>query len=354
VRRVLLGITVLVVLSGGIIFYVNGNIANTAPGAQQKPQQQPSGQTAQKALAAQGAGRVVTAVQATQGVVKLIFTYNGTVQPRMQVNLAPRSTGRLEQMLVDVGSEVKQGDPIAVLERTSLQLAIQTAEANLKSAEARLATVTAGGRAEDITSAQASLASAHARLNQLQNPSPADLQNSQTSLDKARSDLAAAQARLETAKQPYLQTDWAKAQSDVESYQSALRSAEAKLAQVKAGPTQAEIQAQQAAVAAAKTSLISAQDKYEQAKEDLSAAAGSTGNSASYYAQQAQDKQAAYDAALQKLNQMLAGPTASDLQSSQKDYDAAQANYNNAQVKLEQMKQGPTALDLQQYNFSFR
>jgi len=353
VRRVLLGITALVVLSGGIIFYISSNTANAAPGAQQKPQQQPTGQAAQKAPGAQGAGRVVSAVQATQGVIRLVFTYNGTIQPCMQVNLAPRSTGRLEQVLVDVGSEVKQGDPIAVLEKTSLQLAIQTAEANLKSAEARLATVTAGGRVEDVTSAHAALASAQARLNQLQSPSPADLQNAQTSLDKARSDLVAAQARLETAKQPYLQTDWAKAQSDVESYQSALKYAEAKLAQVKAGSTQADIQAQQAAVASAKSTLTSAEDKYETAKgvdsngNSTLAASGFTSVSAAL--QNYNTAKANYDAALQKLNQMLAGPTASDLQSAQKDYDAALANYNNAMVKLDQMKQGPTIQDLQAY-----
>lgn len=345
-RRVLLGIGSLAILAGVIILYINST-ASAAPGAQQKP----SGSSTQKAggQALQTGGRVVNTVQASDGKVRLTFTYSGSVQPKMQLNLAPRSSGRLDQILVDVGSEVKQGDPIAILERTSLELSVQQAEANLRSAEARLATVTAGGRAEDVTSAQAALASAQARLNQLMNPSPVDLQNAQTALEKARSDLAAAQARLETAKQPYTQPDWIKAEGDVNAASAVLKNAEVKLNQVKGGYTLADIQSQQASVASAKTSLIAAQDKYEQAKNDLSAAAGSTGNSVSYYAQQAQDKQAAYDAALQKLNQMLAGYTATEIQSAQKDYDSALASYNSAVAKLEQMKQGPTAQDLQQH-----
>lgn len=345
-RRVLLGVAALVVLASGIILYIN-NTASAAPGAQQRTQ--PSGPAPQqkagglKGPAGQGVGRVVSAAPVTAGLVKLVFTYNGTVQPRMQVNLAPRSVGRLEQLLVDVGSEVKQSDPIAILERTSLQLAVQQAEANLKSAEARLVTVTAGGRAEDVASAQASLASAQARLQQVRNgPTAADLQLAQSNVEKARADLATAQAKLELS----TQVDLVKAQADVDSYRSALKSAEAKLAQVKAGPTQAEIQAQQATVANAKAALITAQDTYETAKDNLSAVS-SKATSVSHAAQQVQDKQAAYDAAVQKLNQMLAGPTASDLQSAQKDYDAALANYTSAVAKLEQMRKGPGVQDLQ-------
>ncbi len=341
--RVHLGILVVAaLLSTGIIGYVT-TTARAAPGAQ--PKTQPSGPAPQKAGGdtRQTGGRVVSASPVVEGLVKLVFTYTGTIQPRMQVNLAPRSVGRLEKVLVDVGSEVKQGDPIAVLEKTSLQLAVQQAEANLKSAEARLATVTAGGRAEDVASAYASLSSAQARLAQVKNgPTAADLQQARSNVEKARADLATAQAKLELSSQ----VDLVKAQADVESYRSALRSAEAKLSQVKAGPTQAEVQAQQAAVANAKSALITAQDVYETAKDNFSAVSSKV-TSVSHAAQQVQDKQAAYDAALQKLNQMLAGPTAADLQSAQKDYDAALGNYTSAAAKLEQMQKGPGVQDLQ-------
>ena len=296
----------------------------------------------------QATGRVVSVAPVVEGRVRLVFTYSATVQPRWQVNVSPKSSGRIERLLVDVGSEVKEGDPIATLESGALRLAVQQAEANLKSAQARLATVTAGGRREDVASAEAALAAARARLNQVRNaPVPAELQAARSAVDSARANLASAEARVETVRSGPTQAEWGAALAAVDSATANLRSAETKLAQLKSGPTAAELQAAQAAVEEARAKLITAQDIYETAQDNL-AQVSSRVTSVSHAQQAYQSARAAYDAAVQKLSQLQAGPTPADLQAAQSAYDSARASLDAATARVDQMKRGPTAQEIQQ------
>jgi RND family efflux transporter MFP subunit len=270
-----------------------------------------------------------------QGQFKLTFAYSGTLQANQQVNLAPKISGRLQKLLVDVGSTVKAGDTIAVLEQDSLQLAVQQAQVKLD-------TIVAGGRPEDIASAQAALDAAQAKLNALKNPSPADLQSAQSTLNSAKADLASSTAALQKLKNPN-PADIAAAQAAVDSAQAQLKSAQANLAQVKA-PTADAIAAAQAAVDAAKQALTTAEDNWQMAQNgNLANVKGATSSSA---VQQAYDAaKASYDAAVQKLN-ALQNPSPANIQTYQTALDQAQANYNAAAAKLAQLK-SPTDQDIQ-------
>src|SRR5579883_1089465 len=165
-----------------------------APPAQNKPSTQgaPSGQ---RQIAVP-----VNLASVNRGNIASTLTYSGNIQSRASVNVLPRATGRIEQLNVDVGSRVKAGDTIAVLDRSQL-------EAQVRQAEARLALLQAGARPEDVQAAQAALQSAQARLDQMMQGGRAE-------------DVASAQANLEAA--------------------------QAKLNQLLEGPTDAEVESARA------------------------------------------------------------------------------------------------------------
>ena len=70
--------------------------------------------------------------------------------------MLPKSTGRIEKVLVDVGSKVQAGDTLALLEQDSAQIPASR-RVPLAGAEAKLATLQAGARADDVAAAEAAL-----------------------------------------------------------------------------------------------------------------------------------------------------------------------------------------------------
>ncbi len=66
-------------------------------------------------------------------------SFAGTVQPKVQTNFGPRVAGLLVARDVDTGDTVSQGQLLAALDPTSLELAVGSARADLTNAEATLA-----------------------------------------------------------------------------------------------------------------------------------------------------------------------------------------------------------------------
>ncbi len=318
--RVITGIVLAFLVTGSVVG-CSDTSGNAAPQAQTKTgtpgpaPQRPGG-------ASGGAGKTVNASPVAQGQVNLIFTYSGTLQSGSQVNVAPRSSGRLEKLMVDVGSQVKAGDTIATLDKSTLQLAVQQSEANLSMAKAKLNQTRNGATASDIQAAQ-------------------------TALDKAKADLASNQASMDRLKNGPTPDVLASAQASVDSYTASMKSYQAALDQVKAGPTADQVAAAQRDVVSAKANLASAEDNWQLAQNGRLSEVKSATSSSSV--QDAYDAaKAAYDAAVQKLQILQAGPTPAAIQSAQSLLDSATANYNAAVSKLNQLKSGPTAQDLQQ------
>jgi HlyD family secretion protein len=344
-RRVLCGIVVGTFIIGGSI-----GCSGSPSGAPQQQAAGTPGTAPQKAggAAAQGTGRVVQAARAIQGQVKQVFTYTGTVQPHLQVNLSPKATGRLDHIMVDVGSVVKAGDVIATLESSSLQLSVQQAQANLLAAQAKLTAVNAGGRSEDIASAQAAVDSAQAKFDQLQNPNPSDMQAAQTAVETTKATLAsaqttlvAAQTKLSQLKSP-TQNDISVAQATVDQAQANVKSTLASLQQTQGGAPPATISADQQAIQKAYSDVIAAQDKLEMWKNGQSGS-GFTSNSGATEA--VASAQQAYTAALDKLKQDQA-PLPAALQAAQSAYDSAKSALDSAEAKLNQLKNA-TPADIQ-------
>lgn len=93
------------------------------------------------------------------------ITATGTVEARTS-RISPRGSGRVLRIQVEEGQAVKPGDLLVELEHDYLDLQLKQAEANQKQAEAQLALLKKGARAEEIEQAQQQLKQAEISLNQ--------------------------------------------------------------------------------------------------------------------------------------------------------------------------------------------
>lgn len=314
------------------------------------------------------AGAAVKTATASEGKISANLSYTGDVKAVSQVNVLPKATGRIEKLVVDVGSWVKRGDILAELDSAMLKAQVSQAKANLAAARAKLANMEAGSRAEQIAQAKANVDSARARVAALQSGRQEQIATAEAALEEAKAraetvkkgaketDIQAAQAAvdqaraaLEQTKQWPTQTEWGQALGALDQARANMQAAEAKLADVKAGAKPADIAAQQAAVEKARADVWAA--------DDLKAIAGGSQSEATKYAagatstgraeKQAAAAEAAYQAAVEKLKQMQSWPLPADLAAAQSAYDAAKAAYQAAWHRVDQMKRGPTKEDIQ-------
>jgi RND family efflux transporter MFP subunit len=275
----------------------------------------------------------VPATAAERGEIQQTLSLSGDVRAQDQITVLPKASGRVEDVLVDVGSAVHAGDTIARLESDDPDLAVLQARAALSAAEAKLSTVEAGGKADDVTAAQETLAQQQAKLASLQAEGrPEDIAVAQAAL-------AAQQAKLN------LMLSGGRAEA-VAQAQSGLDAAQQKLALVQQGATDDVRQAAVSAVNVDKAQVASAEAAY--------AALGGTSAADLQSLQNAVDTLNAQVAAAQSVinstNAALAsqtGASAADVQAAQTAYDQAQASLNTAQAALNQAN-NPTQASIAQ------
>jgi multidrug efflux pump subunit AcrA (membrane-fusion protein) len=91
-------------------------------------------------------------------------TATGTIKAMVgaEVKVGSRIPGRVEQLAVQVGDQVKAGQVIARLEQDDLRAAVEKARADLAADEAKLTTVRNGARSQEIQAADAALRQAEA------------------------------------------------------------------------------------------------------------------------------------------------------------------------------------------------
>ena len=97
------------------------------------------------------------------GLDSKAIVLSGTVEAR-EIDLSFRVGGHMDQLLVDEGDSVKQGDVVARLDTRDFQLALDQATANAAVAKAALTTLKAGTRTQEIHVAEADLQKARAEL----------------------------------------------------------------------------------------------------------------------------------------------------------------------------------------------
>jgi RND family efflux transporter MFP subunit len=121
--------------------------------------------------------------------------YVANVEARHQVDLAPVGTGLIEELYVDLGDQLQQGQAIAELHHGATDARLRQAQAMLLNARARLASIRADVGPKRIM-AQAQVDAARARLEQLIDPSPSDLQAAVSLRDQAEAELESARIQL--------------------------------------------------------------------------------------------------------------------------------------------------------------
>jgi HlyD family secretion protein len=105
-----------------------------------------------------------------------IVSANGTVQPQQSVNVSPKTSGILKQLLVKEGDVVKAGQILAYMDDTNLQGQLLQSQGNLAAAEANLQKVIGGNRQQATAQANAKLQDSEFALRLAEN----DLQRNQS------------------------------------------------------------------------------------------------------------------------------------------------------------------------------
>jgi HlyD family secretion protein len=233
-----------------------------------------------------------------RGNVAATVSATGSVVATKQAKLVFSNTGRIQDIMVNVGDQVTAGQPLARLASDTTQNKLDTARSQLTTAQLKLQQLTETATPDDLAAAQAAYDAAVAKLTDLQNGAAAsDLQAAQAGVVQAQANLDEANGKLKTLLDGATSADRVAAQSAVVSAQNTLQSAQAKFDQVQAGALPADVVAAQSAVADAKST---------------------------------------YRAAQAKLDQLMAGATDADLTAAQAAFDKAQADVTNAKVKLDQ------------------
>ena len=193
-----------------------------------------------------------TATLNTRTPVTKAISANGQVQANADLGITFGSGGTLNKLYKKLGDQVKVGDPLAQLDDTDLQNSLKSAQASYDQQLATYNKSVAGATQKDLDTAQAQLDSAKAGLTKTIN-------GTYTAQDiaSANASINSAAAKLQQDRQGGTPYDIASAQSSISSAQAGLTSAQAKLAKDQAGPDSATI-------IQAQTAVTTAQATYDQ------------------------------------------------------------------------------------------
>lgn len=99
-----------------------------------------------------------------RGTVVSEVSVTGSLQPLERVSLEPEVSGRVVEIAVQEGDEVKAGDLLIALDRRDTQARIRSQQAALDASRAELARLVAGATSEDLALSERAVDSAAARL----------------------------------------------------------------------------------------------------------------------------------------------------------------------------------------------
>jgi HlyD family secretion protein len=157
----------------------------------------------------------------------------GTVLAIQDADLSFQVQGTVEQVLVEEGAQVRQGDLLAVLDVRAFDQQLQQAEAALANAQAQQAALTEDPRQADLNAANAAVRQAQEALKAVrQGAKPLDLQTAEAAVRLAEVNLASTRDRLSFAK--------TQAEQQVEQSAFQLTQAQARYAQAKYNWTYAQ------------------------------------------------------------------------------------------------------------------
>ena len=182
----------------------------------------------------------------TVGVEKatlpITVTANGAVEPEQLTNVGPKTSERLESVIVVEGDTVAGGDVVAYMDSSDLQGQLIQVQGELAAAEANLAMLIAGNRPQEISQSAATLASAEASLAETQEVlqryeslyeqgavSAEETTGYRTQRDTAQAEVERAQQALDLSQSGSREEEIAQARAQVTQAQGALTTIENQL-----------------------------------------------------------------------------------------------------------------------------
>jgi len=314
---------------------------------------------------------IVETATVERGEVTISVSGTGVVEPLTTVDVKSETPGRIVELLVDVGQEVKAGQVIARIDPTEPQAQFEQAQADVEAALARVRQAETSLSLQQrltpvqVEEAQQQLASAKARLEQARKALELEQAQVAASIRQAEEALAAAQARERQAHhqaetQPHLtQTAIAQAQAAYEAAVEELRQlkeathpqaraqAEAAYQQALGNVEQAQagVRQAQAALEQAQAALRSAEENLKAQEEALRQLKEATHPQARAAAQAAFDQAQANlvnaEKNLKRQLELLSKGFVSQAQvdTAQAQYEVAKAQWNSAKERLNTLQQ---------------
>lgn len=136
----------------------------------------------------------VTTAPAERADIDAIISATGSLMPERSLSLAFGTGGRVAEVLAAEGDIVTEGQALARLDTTDLELSLKQAQASLAVSEANLARASKAPTAEELASAEAAVAAAEAALARLsQGPTDIDVQLAELAVEQAKNSLYGAQ-----------------------------------------------------------------------------------------------------------------------------------------------------------------
>ena len=108
--------------------------------------------------------QTIATAQVRRGDLVISVSGSGTLVPASEIDLGFQSGGYLDEVLVEVGDQVQEGDPLARLETDDLQLAVEKADIEARLAQLDLDDAREGPTDTEIADARAALRSAQSAL----------------------------------------------------------------------------------------------------------------------------------------------------------------------------------------------
>jgi len=167
-----------------------------------------------------------------------IVRLNGRLEAPL-VDLAPKVTGRVVDVLVREGQRVKAGDLLIVLDLGDTALAVERDRHGVESAQARLQDLSVGSRQAEVAGAEAEVADRRAAVDlatrELQRQemllakqvgTGRDFDRAKTDLDRAQAAVRISEERLTLTREGFRQWQTAQARSEVDKARAQLRQSE--------------------------------------------------------------------------------------------------------------------------------
>jgi HlyD family secretion protein len=122
------------------------------------------------------------------------LVFSGTIETR-EIRVGSKVGGRVQEVLVVEGQEVKTGQPLVKFDMAELQTQLSQAQARVEQQRARLERLERGARPEEKAQARAATETARATLEAVRNgPRPEEIAQARASVAAARAEVNSAEA----------------------------------------------------------------------------------------------------------------------------------------------------------------